>query len=84
VSISEQEREDAMTIGKLQAENEQNKSNISTLNEKMDSLTKEVNNFKIEIMVEVSKLSTKLGAMIAIAAVLSPLLFGILNHFLFK
>lgn len=84
MAISDQEREDAMTIGKLSAENSQNKSNIDTLFAKLDALTAEMHKFKTDVMVEVAGVSTKLSMMIGAAAIISPMIFAFMNYYLHK
>lgn len=73
MTLSSQEREDAETIGFLKAENAQNRSNIDTLFTKLDELAKQMH-----------ELSTKVQVMIMVASVLSPIIFAIINHYLFK
>jgi hypothetical protein len=72
-ALTEQEREDAMTIGRLSEANRQNASNISTLFDKFDKLTEEMHS-----------LSTRLAVIVGIASVVSPLLYSLITHYVFK
>ena len=73
--ISEQEREDAEAMGALKEQNRQHSVNITTLFSKFDSL-----NLKMgEMALEMTKISTKVGTMIAIAVIAAPLFFKFLD-----
>jgi len=79
MSLPDQEREDAMTIGRLKAENDHNRNNIETLFKKFDELSAEMQRLKVDVMDKMSSLSNRLGMIIGAATILAPFVYKIIS-----